>query len=277
MLTLNSSKELMMTLTDKELFFLGGILGFDQIMGIDNPFHHSTAEELADIWKQASTSLLQKGCLIIEDNNELASLPPDAYLQGKFIGTYKRGCCIRYFCATDANSKVREGHSYFTHETVVDIKQTPTLPGSYTLTELGSLNKACTLLLKRMKLSNNKIGEMPALTFSRQWFDQYFRDGEPIQLEKMISELTEMTGDSEGSRIFAKVLHNYSLRAEIQFSQWEEDSWQRQGAVLLADQNTNWIVRMSNQDHEDWVIAVPVDKKQLRRMLLDWVQQPDPV
>lgn len=277
MLTLNSSKELMMTLTDKELFFLGGVLGFDRIMGIDNPLQHSTAEELADIWKQASTSLLQKGCLTIEDNNEILSHPPDAYLKGKFVGMYKRGCCIRYFCATDTTAKVREGHSYFTHEKVVEIKQKPTSPGNYTLTELGSLDKACTLLLRRMRLSNNAIGEMPALTFSRQWFDQCFREGENIPLDTMTDELTQMTGDLEGSRIFAKVLHNYRLRAEIQFSQWEEDTWQRQGAVLLADQATNWIVRMSNQDDEDWVIAVPADKKQLRRMLIDWVQQPDPV
>ncbi|MGV7116336.1 hypothetical protein PQ460_14305 [Paenibacillus sp. KACC 21273] len=276
MLTLNSSKEPMITLTDKELFFLGNVLGFDQIMGMDNPLQDSTVEELADIWKQASTSLVQKGCLTIDNQDEISLHPPDAYLQGKFVGTYKRGCCIRYFYATDTTNKVREGNSYFTHETVVDIKQASALPGSYTLTELGSLNKACTLLLRRMKLSNNAIGEMPALTFSKHWFDQYFHHGEHIHLEKITTELTQMTGDSEGSRIFAKVLHNYSLRAEIQFSQWEEDNWQRQGAVLLADQNTNWIVRMSNQDDEDWVIAVPVDKKQLRRMLLDWVQQPDP-
>lgn len=76
MLTVHDSKQKVVTLQIKELFFLAGILGSDRLLGVEDPFRGYMAEEIAMEWERVKTSLLDKGYLIQDqDTNELIMTP----------------------------------------------------------------------------------------------------------------------------------------------------------------------------------------------------------
>ncbi|WP_017813141.1 MULTISPECIES: hypothetical protein [Paenibacillus] len=275
MFAFNSFNERTLTLTDKEMFFLAGILGFDRILGKENPFSIQNSGVLTTNWKQVAVSLLQKGCLSAEQFEALVTQTSAG--EHPFTGIYKRGCCLRYQYKTESGKQLYDSHTYFSSDGVIEIRQAEDLPGYYTLRPMGTLTEACSLVMEKMNLNTYPANEMPALTFSGQWFDDYIRNKQTHRNRQLTNQLSEMTGDLEGSRLFAGVLSENRLYAEVQFSYWDEENWQRKGAILLADDDTNWIVRRSNQDEEDWMIAVPADKVHFRQMLLDWVQQPESV
>ncbi len=275
MFALDSFNRRKLTLDEKELFFLAGMMGFNRVAGIRNPFPNDRTEEWINGWKQVGVSLLQKGYISGEVLEQLLAHPPYGQPNPNRNVVYKRGCCLRYSHIPEADQLAVNVHYYLNDDGIFEISLAEGLSGQYELTRLGALQQSCDHVLDQLHLNSYPAAEMPALTFPRQWFDDHVHLRDLFYLPEMTHELFAMTGDEEGARLFAGVIADNRLYAELQFSHLEPSGWQRQGAVLLADHTTNWIVRQMSRQEEDWVIAVPLDKEHFHNILLDWIDQSD--
>lgn len=90
MLTFQASKQKLITLKAKELFFLAGILGSDRLLGVEDPFKGYLAEELAEEWEQVKATLLEKGYLKrVDKGKELAM--PLPFFKSRYRGIIQQG------------------------------------------------------------------------------------------------------------------------------------------------------------------------------------------
>ncbi|MFD1888158.1 hypothetical protein [Paenibacillus wenxiniae] len=275
MFALDSFNSRKLTLDEKELFFLAGMMGFNRVAGIRNPFPNDRMEEWITGWKQVGVSLLQKGCISGEVLEQLLAHPPYGHTNLDRHIVYKRGCCLRYSQVPESGQLAVNVHYYLNDDGIFKISLADGLSGQYELTRLGTLQQSSDHVLNHLQLNSYGAAEMPALTFPRQWFDEHVHLRDLFYLPELTHELFAMTGDEEGAHLFAGVIADNRLYAELQFSHLEPSGWQRQGAVLLADRTTNWIVRQMSRQEEEWVIAVPLDKQHFHNILLDWIDQSD--
>ncbi len=276
MFALDSFNSRKLTLNEKELFFLAGMMGFNRVAGIHNPFPNDRMEEWISGWKQVGVSLLQKGCISGEALEQLLAHPPYGKADAAIGATYRRGCCIRYSHIPELGQQAINVQYYLNDDGIFEIRLADGLSsGQYELTRLGTLQQSCDYVLDQLDLNSYAAADMPALTFPRQWFDEHVHLRDLFYLPELRRDLFTMTGDEEGANLFAGVIADNRLYAELQFSHLESSGWKRQGAVLLADHTTNWIVRQMSRPEEDWVIAVPLDKEHFHNILLDWIHQSD--
>ncbi|WP_411346293.1 hypothetical protein ACE3MZ_10045 [Paenibacillus sp. WLX1005] len=266
-----NGKKLM--LTEKELSFLAGTMGFSRLSGL----HPSSVPDQGEEWmnglKQVGVSLLQKGYISGNELEKLLASSPSSDSESVFATAYTCGCCLR--CSFPANEQepVIQTHYYLNKDGIFEIKPAAGMSGQYEMERAGALEQADELVLQPLQLNCYPAAEMPALSFSRQWFDEHVHLRDLLYLPEMTTELFAMTGDEEGAGLFAGVIADNRLYAELQFACWTEEGWSRQHAVLLADDNTNWIVRQLNRQESDWVIAVPLDREHFHTILLDWMEQ----
>lgn len=277
MFALDSFNSRKLTLNEKELFFLAGMMGFNRVAGIRNPFPNDRMEEWINGWKQVGVSLLQKGYISGEALEQLLAHPPYGQASSDRNVVYKRGCCLRYSHVLESSQLAVNVHYYLNDDGIFEISLAEGMSGQYELTRLGALRQSCDQVLDQLELNSYSAADMPALTFPRQWFDEHVHLRDLFYLPELTNELFAMTGDEEGANLFAGVIADNRLYAELQFSHLESSGWQRQGAVLLADRTTNWIVRQMSRQEDDWVIAVPLDKEHFHNILLDWIDQSDAV
>ncbi|WP_322904232.1 hypothetical protein [Paenibacillus campi] len=266
----NSKK---LTLNEKELFFLAGMMGFNRVAGIRDPFPNDRMEEWIHGWKQVGVSLLQKGFISGDALEQLLAHPPFGQESPDVNVAYKRGCCLRYSHIPETGALAVNVHYYLNDDGIFEIRLADDMSTKYELTRLGTLQQSCDHVLRQLHLNSYGAADMPALTFPRQWFDEHVHLRDMFYLPQLAHELFAMTGDEEGAHLFAGVIADNRLYAELQFSHLEPSGWQRQGAVLLADRTTNWIVRQMSHQEADWVVAVPLDKDHFHTILLDWIEQ----
>ncbi|MEW4369452.1 hypothetical protein [Paenibacillus kandeliae] len=266
-----NGKKLM--LTEKEISFLAGTMGFTRVLGL----HQSSALDQGEDWmnglKQVGVSLLQKGYISGHELENLLNQTSNDPSQQPSIAPYTRGCCLRCSFPASEQGPVVQTQYYLNHDGIFEIKPATGMSGQYEMERAGALEQTEELVLQPLQLNHYPAAEMPALTFSRQWFDEHVHLRDLFYLPELTSELFAMTGDEEGAGLFAGVIADNRLYAELQFACWTEHGWSRQHAVLLADDNTNWIVRQLNRQESDWVIAVPLDREHFHTILLDWMEQ----
>lgn len=97
MLTFQASKQKLITLKAKELFFLAGVLGSDRLLGVEDPFKGYLAEELAEEWEQVKATLLEKGYLKRVDKGKELAMPPTVF-QESLSRDYPTGLAVYAMC-----------------------------------------------------------------------------------------------------------------------------------------------------------------------------------
>lgn len=146
MLTFQASKQKLITLKAKELFFLAGVLGSDRLLGVEDPFKGYLAEELAEEWEQVKATLLEKGYLKRADKGKELAMPPTVFSRVAIAGLSNRACRIRYV----RGGKQFEGYLHCTNERVVELVKSADEPDEYRLYDLGNVEKACETLIDKM-------------------------------------------------------------------------------------------------------------------------------
>ncbi|MHA6529059.1 hypothetical protein [Paenibacillus sp. BAC0078] len=83
--------------------------------------------------------------------------------------------------------------------------------------------------------------------------------------------LTAETGDQEYSAKLAKVLKSRIAEGELKLCSHHEGVWKLQQASFMEDASGGWLVRVSPEASEDWIIAVPLTRAQLCSIFYNWV------
>ncbi|WP_440118923.1 hypothetical protein [Paenibacillus sp. QZ-Y1] len=270
MLTIHDSKQKVVTLKIKELFFLAGILGSDRLLGVEDPFRGYMAEDIALEWECVKTSLLDKGYLIQDqDSNELI-MTPTVFSRVAIAGLSDRACWIRY----TYSGKSYESYVHCTDERVVEVCRVADEPDSFRLCDLGNVREAIDVLIQRMKWSSHSPVEKPALMCSKKKFYDVMNDVKNKVVETVADELGQETSDPDGSLALARCLVNKESEGELRLLVWNGEGWNSQSAAFAASPVSNWLFRMSTAASDDWLVAALTTREQFHEMLLNWLKQP---
>ncbi|QOS78447.1 hypothetical protein JNUCC31_27675 [Paenibacillus sp. JNUCC31] len=270
MLTVHDSKQKVVTLQTKELFFLAGILGSDRLLGVEDPFRGYMAEDIALEWERVKTSLLDKGYLIQDqDSNELI-MTPTVFSRVAIAGLSDRACWIRY----THSGKSYESYVHCTDERVVEVSRVADEPDSFRLSDLGNVREAIDYLIQRMKWSGHSPAEKPALMCSKKKFYDVMNDLKNKEVQEVTDELVQETSDPEGSLALARCLMSKESEGELRLLVWNGEGWKSQSAAFAASTVSNWLFRMSTAASDDWLVAALTTREQFHEMLLDWLKQP---
>lgn len=270
MLTVHDSKQKVVTLQLKELFFLAGILGSDRLLGVEDPFRGYMAEDIAMEWEHVKTSLLDKGYLIQDqDSNEL-TMTPTVFSRVAIAGLSDRACWIRY----SNNGKSHESYIHCTDERVVEVSRIEGEADSFRLSDLGNVHQAVDFLIEKMKWSGRSPAEKPALMCSKKKFYDVLNGLHDKQEQTVADELALETNDPEGSLALARCLVNKESDGELRLLVWGDDGWTSQSAAFTSSAVSNWLFRMSTAASDDWLVAALTTREQFHEMLLDWLKQP---
>ncbi|KJD42521.1 hypothetical protein [Paenibacillus terrae] len=269
MLTFQASKQKLITLKSKELFFLAGVLGSDRLLGVEDPFKGYLAEELAEEWEQIKASLLEKGYLKRVDEGTELAMPPTVFSRVAIAGLSNRACRIRYA----RGGKQFEGYLHCTNERVVELVKSVDEPDEYRLYDLGNVEKACETLIDKMGWGDRLVPESPALMFSKQAFHEIYKQSAGDSVSQINSKLTEASGDAEGSARLAQSLSSRIAEGELQLLVWNGREWESQRVAFVLCPTMNWIFRMSSNGNGDWLIAAMASRDQFVDLLLNWLRQ----
>lgn len=269
MLTVHHSKPKTVTLEQKELFFLAGILGSDRLLGVDDPFLGYLTEEIVKEWDQVKESLLDKGYLIQEDGSSEITMTPTVFSRVAIAGLSSRAFRYEY----KENGTGYEGYLHCTNERVVEVIRTQKEPVTYQLSDLGNVDQACEAIVNKMNWSNKDIGDnAPALMFSKKRFYESIKNCK--EWKTLSQALSEDCYDRQGACRLAKAIMEQQLEGEFQLLVWNGQEWESQSAAFVSDSSANWLLRMSTIGKGDWLVASPATKEQFKDMLLDWLNQP---
>ncbi|MDO7905721.1 hypothetical protein Q5741_04750 [Paenibacillus sp. JX-17] len=270
MLTVNVSKQKMITLHAKELFFLAGVLGSNRLLGIEDPFSGYLAEELAEEWSRVRESLLQKGYLKqVEQGKELAMLPT-VFSRVAIAGLSDKACWIRY----DREGKSFEGYLHCTNERVVEVSRLEGQDDCYRLCELGNVEDACSALIGRMGWMEQSPSDAPALMFSKKSFLEMYQHRDSLAFGELSERLVLASGDEEGALALTSALKNNVSSGELQLLSWNGSEWETQRAAFVIGHAMNWLFRMSARGQDDWLVAALATRTQIEDLLLNWLRQP---
>ncbi|CAI6034630.1 hypothetical protein PAECIP112173_00771 [Paenibacillus sp. JJ-100] len=270
MLTVHDSKQKVVTLKIKELFFLAGILGSDRLLGVEDPFRGYMAEDIAVEWERVKTSLLEKGYLVQDQDTHELIMTPTVFSRVAIAGLSDRACWLRY----TIDGKSYESYIHCTDERVVEVTRAVDVPDSFTLSDLGNVREAVAVLIERMKWSGQSPMERPALMCSKKKFYEVMNGLKGCEVQTVAEELSQETNDPEGSLALARCLVNKQAEGEFKLLVWRQDGWQSQSAAFTASTVSNWLFRMSTKASDDWLVAALTTKEQFHEMLLDWLKQP---
>lgn len=268
MLTIHASKQGTVTLNDKEFFFLAGILGSDRLLGVEDPFSGYLTEEIAEEWEASKNSLLEKHYLIREESGDL-SIPPEVFSRVAIAGLAERACWLKY----ENRGISFEGYLHVTGEQVIQVCKSDKSDRCYILSDLGSIEDTCNKLVEELALSDESLGETPALLLSRKEFADIYTCAPDMNCDDISDRLARLTNDAEGSIALAKCLKNRVSSGELQLSIWNGYNWESQNAAFIVNDSMNWLLRMSLQGDQDWLTAAPATKEQFHHMLLMWLKQ----
>ncbi|MDR6722204.1 hypothetical protein J2W91_000652 [Paenibacillus amylolyticus] len=270
MLTVHDSKQKVVTLQIKELFFLAGILGSDRLLGVEDPFRGYIAEDIALEWERVKTSLLDKGYLIQDQNSNELIMTPTVFSRVAIAGLSDRACWIRY----TSKGKSCESYIHCTDERVVEVSRVVDEPESFRLSDLGNVREAIDCLIERMKWSGHSPDEKPALMCSKKKFYEVLNELNGKEVQAVADELAQETNDSDGSLALARCLVNKESDGELRLLVWNGEEWNSQSAAFTVSSISNWLFRMSTAASDDWLVAALTTREQFHEMLLDWLKQP---
>ncbi|MNC67017.1 hypothetical protein D3C75_1174770 [compost metagenome] len=83
--------------------------------------------------------------------------------------------------------------------------------------------------------------------------------------------LTAETGDLAYSAQLARVLKGLTADGELKLCSRSKGSWIFQHACYIEDVAGGWLLRMSCESTEDWMIAIPTTKAEVCSALCQWM------
>lgn len=137
------------------------------------------------------------------------------------------------------------------------------------------INKAevsieCVAFTTRLNLSNSTIGDIPALTFSKQQFNELVDRFDELDSEDMINILLEACQDEASVISLVRSMKNRLSSGILFLYSVKNHHLVQQEISFICGSTMNWIIRASTIEEDDWLIASPVSRSKFEEMLLLW-------
>ncbi|UQZ37196.1 hypothetical protein C2I18_28855 [Paenibacillus sp. PK3_47] len=147
-------------------------------------------------------------------------------------------------------------------------------PFGYEIKEPAELKRACFYLLNCQVPEQSVEGDISALLLSRRKYEELREKAGSCTLLFLAESLSAETGDLIQSAQLARVLKECTADGELKLCSRDKNEWSIQHALYIENSSSGWLLRISSEAAEDWVIAVPVTKAEVCTALYEWLLQP---
>lgn len=146
-------------------------------------------------------------------------------------------------------------------------------PGAlpHELNEPEDIEKACFHLFNQMDKRETSHTKFPALIMSQRKYDELYKEVNTISLHHLAGNLAAVNGDGEHSQQLARVMKYVIESGELSLCTRSSSGWYLQNASFIGDEHSGWLLRKSSDSSEDWMIAIPIVKKQFCASFTKWM------
>ncbi|WP_143013367.1 hypothetical protein [Paenibacillus jilunlii] len=135
------------------------------------------------------------------------------------------------------------------------------------------IKRASFYLLNCFQLTYSSPSDSPALLMSRRKYEELQEQTDAYTLYLLTERLTAETGDVVNSPQLANVMKCPTAEGELKLCSLHEGTWSFQRASYMENSSGGWLVRVSGEAAEDWMIAVPLTRPQLCSIFYRWLLQ----
>jgi hypothetical protein len=112
---------------------------------------------------------------------------------------------------------------------------------------------------------------IPALLMSKKRFEELKKGSDSSTVHRLSECLAAETGDDVHSNHLARVMKCFDAEGELRLCISSENGWKFQYASFISDHSSGWLLRMSSDPSQDWIVALPISKAQLCGSVAEWV------
>ncbi|MEX3616550.1 hypothetical protein [Paenibacillus glucanolyticus] len=215
-------------LTGKQFFVLTGIVGARAVIGLEDPFRGTLAEEMPAEVARIEQELLEEG-LIVTDTVDNEPVLAQELLE--YIEVCSRTLLTIHMRVTGFEGEPKECFIYYSSALVVksEIESGPSGERIYVLEELGTPSEAWLKIIGYLQLEDRKNRGTGPLALPKGWFQQWM-NAEQGYPESVVTALADSVSSPERYASFT-VYYCPDLNCRIQ------------GIELLRGKDSNWLIR----------------------------------
>lgn len=142
----------------------------------------------------------------------------------------------------------------------------------YELTEPGEVKRACCYLFNCFDYAESIRTDVPALQMSKRRFEELRAKAGSYTWYFLAECLTAETGDLAYSAQLARALKSRTADGELRLCSRSDGCWRFQHAAYIEDASGGWLLRMSCESAEDWMVAIPASKAEVCSALYEWMR-----
>ncbi|SET38793.1 hypothetical protein [Paenibacillus sp. NFR01] len=150
-------------------------------------------------------------------------------------------------------------------------------PYTYTLKDPAAVKRACYTLFGCKEDAVPAKPSGAGLLLSRVRFAELEAAAHKHTLLYLAEQLRAETGDLVSSAHLANALKYQTCRGELHFYGYGENGWEPSRASYIENGNGGWLLRISGNPAEDWMIAIPAEKPHVCAALYAWTAFHTPV
>lgn len=128
----------------------------------------------------------------------------------------------------------------------------------------------CVAFTARLSWVDSSIGDIPALTFSKQKFNELVDRYYELGSDEMVDILLRSCQDEASVIALVRSIKNKESSGIIYLYTEKEDVLLQQEVSFICGSKMNWILRSSTLEEDDWLIASPMSRLKFEEMLLLW-------
>lgn len=145
------------------------------------------------------------------------------------------------------------------------------------LKEPGEMKRACRYLFNCFEEEEDCSPPVPALLLSRGRYEGITEKFRSCSLCALTEYLGAATGDTGWSIELAKALKDRTCTGELRLCSRDSSGWRIQQASFIEAASGGWLLRMSCEPEQDFLVALPFTKGEMCCAFYEWIMQPAPV
>lgn len=184
--------------------------------------------------------------------------------------TAERICRLKYRDENNFKDIYLQVHK---DRTLIFCNNKPDSP-QYELHEREEVIRACMSLFDCKEQAKEALDpEFPALFMSMRKYGE-LKENPDITAEEHLAEcLTSYNGDNSHSVQLARLIRCNLREGELKLCVHTDSGMEFKYATFIGDHTSGWLLRMSCDTADDWLVAIPMSKAQLCSYFIEWVLQ----
>jgi serine/threonine protein phosphatase PrpC len=248
-------------LSDKELFFLGSLLGLEAVVGLDDPFIGYLVEEIQEEWDSIKPQLLDKGWII--ENQEGVHVVDGIKEMIDATGSPQ---VLRFYYS--GGLEVVDQYFYINKDLIV-VKQKEASDSSFfQLSTLKDMEEVWSSIQTRLP-SNEEI--LPVETTKIQMKDKLFHTALECVRKKDFRELNRVLTSITNNEVFINSLMNLKGEGQITLMKWMDNEWEVSGKAFLKTEDHDWMIHFIDEEQLRLVTEAPQEITQEFYQILNQV------